>query len=259
MSGNVHLEKVVLPPARKFADFCRNVSPGLILITGDEEVGWSGKTPKLEFAFEIAARMVECESTNRIVVWSWQSFLSLCGVRLTGGSQFEAHHWVLQREAMGGARIEAWLEEPLKPRMEVEDPEWLQNAYRSDWISIMDSGNDVVLLDFQTQLGFADMRELNKAAKAQRKTVLACADLKDAQGKAYSTDSYAELAMRIGIEHGVDFSECAETVVLLVSAEDQLWENKFIRVGDDDRCPFEVRFKNRDPEEERFLEVSPCD
>ena len=248
MRTDVYHRKDASPSAGRLADFCRNLTPGLVLIDGNEGV------PKFEFGFEIAARMVECESANRIAVWSWQSFLRLCGTWLTGDTLKQNHRWVIQREALGGARIEAWLEEPLKPRMEIEDPEWLQNAHRADWSSILDSGNDVVLLDFQTQLCFADMREINKAAKASGKTIFACVELKDAQGKHYASRSYAELAMRIGIEHGIDFSECAETLALLERAEYHSWESRFIRVWDDDRCSFDVKFKNLNPKEERFVE-----
>ena len=248
MRTDVYYRKDASPSAGRLADFCRNLTPGLVLIDGNERV------PMFEFGFEIAARMVECESANRIEVWSWQSFLRLCGTWLTGDTLKQNHRWVIQGESLGGTRIEAWLEEPLKPRMEVEDPEWLQNGCRADWSSILDSGNDVVLLDFKDRLGFKAMKELNAAAKAFKKTILACADLKDAQGKSHSIYSYAELAMRIGIEHGIDFSKYAETVALLEPAESDFWKSKFIRVCADDRCPFEVKLENRDPSEERFAE-----
>lgn len=252
MRTDVHYGKDTSLSAGKLTDFCRDLAPGLVLIDGNEDV------PKLEFGFEIAARMLECESTDHIEVWSWQWFLRLCGVWLDGNSLKQIHRWIIQGEALTGTRIEAWLEEPLRSKMGIGDSEWLQNAHRDDWSSILDSGNDVVLLDFKNQLGFKAMKEINDAAKTSKKTILACVELKDAQGKSYSTDSYAELAMHIGIEHGIDFSECAETVALLVSAESDSWKSKFIRVWDDDRCPFEVKLGNRDPEEERFVEVSLC-
>ena len=247
MRADVHYGKDASLSAEKLADFCRNLAPGLILINGNEDV------PKLGFAFELVARILESESAEHVEVWSWQSFLRLCGTWLTGDSVKQIHRWVIHGEALSGTRIEAWLEEPLRPKMEIEVSEWFQNAHRADWSSFLGLCNDVLLMDFKTQLGFADMRELNKAAKAQRKTILACAELKDAQGKSYPTDSYATLAMRIGIEHGVDFSECAGTMALFEPAESS-WKSKFIRVWDDDRCSFDVKFKNLDPEEERFVE-----
>ena len=146
MRTDVYHRKDASPSAGRLADFCRNLTPGLVLIDGNEGV------PKFEFGFEIAARMVECESANRIEVWSWQSFLRLCGTWLTGDTLKQNHRWVIQGESLGGTRIEAWLEEPLKPRMEVDDPEWLQNGCRADWSSILDSGNDVVLLDFKATM-----------------------------------------------------------------------------------------------------------
>ena len=60
--------------------------------------------------------------------------------------------------------------------------------------------------------------------------------------------------MRISIEHGVNFPECAETVMLLKSFDYQCLTVKFVRACNDDMSPFEVEFKNRDPEEERFAE-----
>ena len=250
MRGDRYYGKQVTPSAEKLTEFCRNLTPGLVLIDGDED------EPKLEFGFEISARMLECESASSIDVWSWQSFLRLCGAWLTGDLLTQVHRWVIRGEVLAGVHTEAWLEEPLGPRMGAEDQEWIQNAHRADWDSFLGLCNDIVLLDFKTQLGFSDMRELNSAAKASGKTVLACTDLKDAQGKSYSTDSYAELAMRVGIEHGIDFSECAETVALFESMEYQSWKSIFIRVCADDRCPFEVKYENRDTKEERFVEES---
>lgn len=248
MSGGVDYGKDASSRCSALTNFCCGLTPGLILIDGDESV------PSLAFAFEVAARMVECESANSIEVWSWKSFLRLCGVWLTGDSLKQIHCWELWREALCGAKVEAWLEERFNPQMGSADSEWLQNAHRNDWCSILGLCNDLVIMDFNDRVSFADMKELNKAAKACKRAVLACAELKDAQRRRYAPSSYAELAMRICIEHGVDFRECAETVVSLKSPDGHCLTSKFIRVCNDDMSPFELELKNSDPEEKRFIE-----
>ena len=252
MRDDSQFTNVATPSATKLTEFCRYLSPGLILIAGDKKRPGGEETPGFELAFEVAARMVECELEERITVWSRRSFLSLCGVRLTGDDQSQAHRWVLHREALGGGRTEAWLEEPLKPNMEIDGSEWLKNPRRVDWRSIFGSRNEVVLLDLENQLGITEMCELNQAAKAQQNIVLSCVELKDAQGKSYFPYSYAELAMRISIEHGIDFSDCAESVVVFEPGGALVYR---CRIFQNDRADRAARLNNPDPSNERLFEV----
>ena len=77
------------------AAFCRCLKPGLTLVDSNKN-----DMPKLEFAFEIAARMVTRGSPDRVSVLSWRSFLRLCGVWMIGDSLDTAYCWIFSRDAL---------------------------------------------------------------------------------------------------------------------------------------------------------------
>lgn len=189
---------------RGIAAFCRDAKPGLILIEDDKVM------PALEFAFEIAIRMARREASGRITIWSWQSFMNLHGMWLAGDSMSKIHCWTLGDEVLNGKHDETWLEEILQEHSWSLREESDHAAHSVDWFSLLGECSDVVVLDFR--LEFGDMCNLNKAAKELGKKVVAYIDQFAVVIGNRPVSSYVELAMNIGVVHGVDFSECAENV-----------------------------------------------
>jgi len=184
--------------------YCRDARPGLILIEDDKVI------PAFEFAFEIAVRMARREATGQITIWSWQSFLSLHGMWLAGDSMTKIHCWTLGKKALDGKRDETWLEDIQQEHSWSLREDSDHTAHSVDWFSLLGDCNDVVVLDFK--LDFAEMRKLNKAAKELGKKVVAYIDQFTVVIGNRPVRSYVELAMNIGVAHGVDFSDCAENV-----------------------------------------------
>lgn len=184
--------------------YCRDAKPGLILIEDDKVI------PAFEFAFEIAVRMARSEAAGQITIWSWKSIMNLHGMWLAGDSMSKIHCWMLGEEALGGKRDETWLEEIYQEQSWSLREDSDHTAHSVDWVSLLESCSDVVVLDFK--LDFVEMRELNKAAKKLGKIVVAYIAQFAAVIGNRPVRSYVELAMNIGVAHGVDFSECAENV-----------------------------------------------
>ena len=189
---------------RGIAAFCRDAKPGLILIEDDKVV------PALEFALEIAIRMARSEATGQITIWSWKAIMNLHGMWLAGDSMSKIHCWTLGDEVLNGSRDETWLEENPQEHSWSLREESDHAAYSVDWFSLLGECNDVVVLDFE--LDFVEMSELNKAAKELGKKVVAYIDQFAVVIGNRPVRSYVDLAMNIGVAHGVDFSDCAENV-----------------------------------------------
>lgn len=203
------------------AAFCRSLKPGLTLVDSNKN-----DMPKLEFAFEIAARMVARGSADRVSVLSWRSFLRLCGVWMTGDSLDTTYCWTFSRDALetinasGNPRRSF---RGLVTRVEVsfscglQKLDFLRNPQCFDWLSSFRSGRHVVILDFKEgALSPAVMRELNKAAKSCGIVMFASTGFLEGETQVdYAKCSYFEIAMNIGVKHGVDFSDCAEGVFVL--------------------------------------------
>ena len=184
--------------------YCRDAKPGLILIEDDKVM------PAFEFAFEIAVRMARSEAAGQITIWSWKSIMNLHGMWLAGDSMSKIHCWTLGDETLAGNRDETWLEEIQQEHSWNLREESDHAVHSVDRFSLLGECNDVVVLDFK--LDFAEMRELNKAAKELGKKVVAYIDQFAVVIGNRPVCSYVELAMNIGVAHGVDFSECAENV-----------------------------------------------
>lgn len=190
---------------RGIAAFCRDAKPGLILIENDHTA------PILDFAFEIAARMVDREPRKSIVIWSRKASLSLRGMWLAGDSMSKFHCWTLQGEAQDASRDETWmeLEDIHRKRWRIQQ-EANYGVHRRNREPLQNAVEDVVVLDLK--LDFAEMSKLNKAAKKLGKKVVAYIDQFAVVIGNRPVRSYVELAMNIGVAHGVDFSDCAENV-----------------------------------------------
>lgn len=120
------------------------------------------------------------------------------------------HCWTLGKEAFDGKCGETWLEDIQQEHSWSLREESVHTARSVDWFSLLGECSDVVVLDFR--LEFPDMCKLNKAAKKLGKKVLAYIDQFAVVIGNRPVRSYVELAMNIGVAHGVDFSECAENV-----------------------------------------------
>ena len=66
-------------------------------ITGVALVLTPKKMDGLGMAFEVARRLVETGRGAKLRLWSWQSFLLIGGMMLTGDSYTPGHRWTLTR------------------------------------------------------------------------------------------------------------------------------------------------------------------
>ena len=96
-------------------------------------------------------------------------------------------------------------------------------------------GGDITIADFRNKLSLPDMERINGAAKRAGMTFIVMSRLVDAQGKPYENIfSYGELAMKISVEHGVDLTECAESLIL-VRESGNGYRCRPLRIWNDDR------------------------
>ena len=195
-------------------DLCENKALGVILIAGDGE-----KTTCLDLAYEIGATMVETGLVKKLCVWSWQAFLWLHGRFLMGDSSTDAHCWTITKEV-------GIMPPPLQPLAStlIEDDmntetrkalSRLIHTQESAHGKLCVGGGDLTIADFRNKLSLPDMEQLNGAAKRAGITFIVVSKLVDAHGKHYETFSYAELAMRVSVEQGIDLGECAESLISL--------------------------------------------
>ena len=195
-------------------DLCKNKAPGIILIDGDGETSMC-----LDFAYEIGATMVETGLAKILCVWSWQAFLWLHGRYLMGDSSTDVHCWTITKDV-------GIIPPPLQPLastliegdMNTETRKALSrliHAQESAHGKLCVGGGDLTIADFRNKLSLPDMEQLNGAAKRAGITFIVVSKLVDAHGKHYETFSYAELAMRVSVEQGIDLGECAESLISL--------------------------------------------
>lgn len=190
---------------------------GVVLVSAREDVDGLG------LAFEIARRAVETRDTARLRIWSWQSFLSLDGVMLTGDSYTPGHRWTLTRDMLLESDAKdkpAWMQDSLMAEGEREVSLHLNSSCVNVGNGTIYLGNpsDVTILDFRGELDEKDgdswkLRRLNAAAKTDGQVVVMALDLSRSLGKNYYEKSYAALAMRLSVEFGIDLPSCAEAVV----------------------------------------------
>ena len=214
-------------------DLCKNKAPGIILIDGDGE-----KMPCLDFAYEIGATMVENGLAPRLCVWSWQAFLWLHGRYLMGDSSTDVHCWTITKNV-------GIMPPPLQPLastlieddMNIETRRTLSrliHAPASVSGKLCLDGGDITIADFRNKLSLPDMERINGAAKRAGMTFILMSRLVDAHGKPYETISYAELAMHISVEQGIDLAECVESLIS-VSERGEEYICRPLRVWNNDR------------------------
>ena len=231
-------------------DLCKNKAPGIILIDGDNE-----KTSCLDFAYEIGAAMVENGSAERLCVWSWQAFLWLHGRFLMGDSATDVHCWTITKDV-------GIMPPPLQPLAGTLVEDDLKIDTRKALMRLIHTperaggklcvgGGDLTIADFKNKLSLPDMERINGAAKRAGMTIIVVSGLVDAHGKPYETTSYGELAMKISIEHGIDLTECVESIISLREQDKGQWHTpasilcRPLKIWDDDLC-CDKYFLNRD-------------
>ena len=201
-----------------FGQLLKKPIEGVVLVVAREDVDGLG------LAFEIARRAVETRDTARLRIWSWQSFLSLDGVMLTGDSYTPGHRWTLTRDMLLESDAKdkpAWMQDSLMAEGEREVSLHLNSSCVNVGNGTIYLGNpsDVTILDFRGELDFEKdgdiwkLRRLNAAAKTDGQVVVMAVDLSRSLGKNYYEKSYAALAMRLSVEFGIDLPSCAEAVV----------------------------------------------
>lgn len=201
-----------------FGQLLDKPTTGVVLVLTREDL--DGRS----LAFEIARRAVEAGKSARLRIWSWQSFLSLGGVMLTGDSYTPGHRWTLIRDMLlesDGENKPAWMQDLLTEGSEKEVSLHLNSTCVnvSNGRIYLGDPSDITILDFREELDFRrdsevwKLRLLNEAAKANGQTYVMVVDLLNSLGKIYHEESYAALAMRLSVEFGVDLPSCAEAVV----------------------------------------------
>ena len=212
-----------------FGQFLKKPITGVVLVLAREGIDGLG------IAFELARRAVETGNSARLRVWSWQSFLSLAGVSLTGDSYTPGHRWTLTRDMLLESDAEnkpAWLQDLLKDWDEKE----ISLRLNSSCVGIgngrgyLGNATDVTILDFRGELDFHlnsdvwKLRLLNAAAKDGGQTYVMVVDISKSLGKDYCEASYAALSMRLCVEFGIDLPSFAEAVVQFErTAQDIEW------------------------------------
>ena len=233
-------------------DLCKSKAPGIILIDGNGE-----KMPCLDFAYDIGATMVENGLVERLCVWSWQAFLWLHGRYLMGDLSTDVHCWTITKEV-------GIMPPPLQPlastliedNMNMETSRALSrliHAPKSAHGKLCIGGSNPTIADFRNKLSLPDMERINGAAKRTERTIIVVSRLVDAQGKPYETNSYGELAMRIGVEQGIDLTECAESLISVRKSGGE-YRCRPLRIWDDDRLD-EMNYARYD--ENGCLKVMP--
>ena len=228
-------------------NLCKGKSPGVILIDGDNE-----KTPCLDFACEIRETMLELGAAKRLCVWSWQASPRMNGRILVGDSTVDTHCWTITRDVDNlppslKPLAVALIEDPANP--DILDPikRCIHDAAGMDAGSIEEAGEhagDVTVVEHSQGIGLEDLARLNRAVKEAGRTFVVASELTDSRGKSYNAASYGELALRIGIEQGIDLAECAECVIALREEDSGQWRNGFpgrtlcrpLKIWNDDRC-----------------------
>ncbi len=231
-------------------DLCNNKAPGIILIDGDGE-----KMPCLGFAYEIGATMVENGLAPRLCVWSWQAFLWLHGRYLMGDSATDVHCWTITGDVgIIPPSLQPLASTLIEDKMDTDTRNALMrliHAPESADGTLCVGGGDLTIADFRNKLSLPDMEWINDAAKRAGRTIIVVSGLVNAQGKPYETTSYGELAMKIGIEHGVDLTECVESVISLREQDRGQWHTpasilcRPLKIWDDDTSS-DKYFLNRD-------------
>ena len=187
------------------------IEPGLVLVAGDSDL------PRLECAFALGRKIAEIDGGEAMALWSWRPSLALGEVQLVDASWRECHRWTLPLRALAAESQlgTAWAGDYPDPLLAHEVDDGLNGRGAPNARLLEGMGGRVVVLDFKKDLDFDELRNLNAATKDRGITAITCATLNDVQGNPYPLNSFAQLALRICVERGVNLAECVTKVIAL--------------------------------------------
>ncbi len=192
------------------------IEPGLVLIVGDPSLA------RLECAFALGRKIAEIDAGESMALWSWQPSLALGEVQLVDASWRECHRWTLPLRALAAESQlgTAWAGDYPDPLLAHEVNDGL-NGRGAPSIRLLDGvRHGVAVLDFKRDLDFDELCGLNAAAKDCGAIAFSCAVFNDARGKPYPLDSWAELALRVCVERGVNLDD---VTIAIVAAHEGGW------------------------------------
>lgn len=188
------------------------IEPGLVLVAGNDD----DDLPRLECAFALGRKIAGTYGSNSVALWSWRPSLALGEVQLVDASWRECHRWTLPLRALAAESQlgTAWAGDYPDPLLTHDVADGLNGRGAPSARLLEEMGGRIVVLDFKKDLDFDELRNLNAAAKDRGITAITCATLNDVQGNPYPLNSFAQLALRICVERGVNLAECAERIVV---------------------------------------------
>lgn len=185
--------------------------PGLVLAVGGYE------PPGLACALAVGASIVGARRADRLALLSCQSSLAIGDLLLVDASWRECHRWTLPRETFEDTNPHetAWAGDSLDEVATRDCAAILKRLADSDERLFAGADGGIAVFDFAEGMDFDELPRLNEIAKDRGATAVACTALRDVQGSPYPLESYAELAIRICVERGVDLAECATAIVAM--------------------------------------------
>ncbi|MBP5544252.1 MAG: hypothetical protein ILM98_09260 [Kiritimatiellae bacterium] len=187
------------------------IEPGLVLIVGDPSL------PRLECAFALGRKIAEIDGGESMALWSWLPSLALGEVQLVDASWRECHRWTLPLRALAAESQPgtAWAGDYPDAFLTRDVADGLNGQATPGIRRLLDGiRHGVAVLDIRYHLDFDGLRDLNAAAKDCGTTAIVHNTLYNTQLEPYPLDSYAQLALKICVEQGVNLGECATKIVV---------------------------------------------
>ena len=188
-----------------------DVGPGLVLIANCCELySWD------DIALNACELVAASRHADRITFWSWKAAFETRNVFLVDASWRESHRWTLPIEALteNSPPGTTWVGDSIDEVKAHECANVLEHP-TGLWGCLFDGmDGEIAIIEFSEELGFEEICHLNAAAKASGKIAVTCAELRDVKNNRYAFGSYAELAMRVCLERGVNLDECVAKILV---------------------------------------------
>ena len=196
-----------------------DVGPGLVLVAEYCELFfWN------DIALNTCELVAASRHADRITFWSWRDAFGAKNLFLVDASWRKSHRWTLPIEALAedNPTGTAWVADSIDEIKAHECASVLEHPAGLGGCLFDGMDGEIAIIDFKEDLGFEEICHLNAAAKASGKIAVTCAELRDVKNNRYAFGSYAELAMRVCLERGVNLDECvAKILVATKPAEDE--------------------------------------